>query len=374
MKVYVAADSIISPLGLNTKENLQAVIKGESGIALLDGKRSSTPVYASAINNFADLEGGFTRFEKLCIASIKDALSKTDVHLSLSDAVFVLSTTKGNIELIEDGPVDEKLRRRVSLFNTAETISKYFGAVNKPLAVSNACISGLLSVIVAKRLLQSGKYKHAVITGAEVLSHFVVSGFQALHAMSAKPCKPFDKNRDGINLGECSATMVLTTDPVLVKDSAKVWVNGMASSNDANHISGPSRTGAELAFAINGAMRDSGIKPDEISSISAHGTATLYNDEMEAKAFTLSGMAEVPVYSLKGNFGHTLGAAGVLESILCYRSLQEGIVLPSKNFDELGVSAALNISRRVSKTNKNHVLKTASGFGGCNAAVVYSIN
>lgn len=369
--VYIAADNIFSPLGISTKENFEKVKNGLTAVRqITDIALSQEPFYASIFQNLTKSKE-LTRFETVCLGSIQDALLQTDIKLSSPDTLFILSTTKGNIELIETGETTEETRQRVSLFNTAQTIAKRFGAVNQPLAVSNACISGVLSVIIAKRMLQSGKYKHAVITGADVLTKFIISGFQSLNAMSKNPCKPFDKNRDGINLGECAATIVLTTEKSLSKN---VLVNGGASSNDANHISGPSRTGLELAYAVKGAMRESKLKAGDLSFISAHGTATLFNDEMEAKAFNHASVAQVPLHSLKGNFGHTLGAAGVLESILTYQSLLNSVVLPSKNFETSGVSENINVNQSVIKSNKMHALKTASGFGGCNAALVYSIN
>ena len=406
--VYIAADNIFSPLGITTQENFEKVKNGLSAIRqITDGSLSPEPFYASMFTkeewltfpspfvssrltrdgegvplvssgtdevavsplSFGEGLGVRSRFESICIASVQNALAQTEIKLSDADTLFILSTTKGNIELIEGKEVNEEIRSRVSLFNTAKIIAEHFGSKNKPLVVSNACISGVLSVVVAKRLLQSGKYKHAIICGADVLSKFIISGFQSLNAMSKNPCKPFDKNRDGINLGECAATIILTTDKSLSKN---ILVNGGASTNDANHISGPSRTGLELAFAVQSAMKESEVTVNDLSFISAHGTATLFNDEMDAKAFSSASLSQIPLHSLKGNFGHTLGAAGVLESIFSYQSLLQEVILPSKNFETLGVSENVNMSCAVTKSDKNHALKTASGFGGCNAAIIYS--
>lgn len=367
--VYIAADNIFSPLGISTQENFEKVKKGLSAIRQITNKTLSPEFFYASMFENSNAQGAFTQFESICIATIQNALTQTEIKLSDADTLFILSTTKGNIELIEGVEADEEIRSRVSLFNTAKIIAEHFGFKNKPVVVSNACISGVLSVVIAKRLLQSGKYKHAVICGADVLSKFVISGFQSLNAMSKNPCKPFDKNRDGINLGECAATIILTTEKSLSKN---ILVNGGASTNDANHISGPSRTGLELSFAVKEVMKESKVVVDDLSFISAHGTATLFNDEMEAKAFSNASLSQIPLHSLKGNFGHTLGAAGVLESIFTYQSLLEEVVLPSKNFETLGVSENINVSVGLTRSNKNHALKTASGFGGCNAAVIYS--
>lgn len=369
--VYIAADNIFSPLGFSTEENFEKVKNSLTAVQKnSDTEISALPFYASMFEENTFSSGERSRFEKICISSIEDALSKTDIKFSDGGTLFILSTTKGNIELIKKNKMDEELRSRVSLSDTAKNIAAYFGSAHKPLVVSNACISGVLAIIIAKRLLQFGKYKHAVITGADVLSQFVISGFQSLNAMSSKPCRPFDKNRDGINLGECASTIILTIEKSL---SGNIVVNAGASTNDANHISGPSRTGLELSYAVKSVMKESEITADDLSFISAHGTATLYNDEMESKAFSNALLSNVPLHSLKGNFGHTLGAAGVLESVLTYNSLKEGVILPSKNFETLGVSENINVSRSLVKSNKIHALKTASGFGGCNAAIIYSI-
>lgn len=370
--VYIAADNITSPLGNTTRQNYDAVRGGATAIQQINNTAlSPVPFYAAifAADRLSNTPA-YTRFENLCIASVAEALANTTINVASSDTLFILSTTKGNIELIEQGEVNEEVQKRVSLFNTAKLIAAHFGSPVRPLVLSNACISGVLAIVTAKRLLQQGAYKHIVVVGADVLSRFVITGFQSLNAMSANPCKPFDKTRDGINLGECAATVILTTDSSLSKG---VQVNGGSSTNDANHISGPSRTGAELAYAAITAMQQSGVGTEAVSFVSAHGTATVFNDEMEAKAFNLAGVAGVPVHSLKAHFGHTLGAAGVLESVLSYTSLQHHEVLPSTNYAESGVSQPVNVSRVLHSSNKNHALKTASGFGGCNAAIIYSL-
>ena len=146
---------------------------------------------------------------------------------------------------------------------------------------------------------------------------------------------------------------------------------GGSVSNDANHISGPSRTGKELSFAINQSLKEAGLSGDAIDFISAHGTATPYNDEMEAKAINLSRLQSVPLNSLKGYYGHTLGAAGLIESIISIHSLKEGLLLPTPGYKESGVTQPVNVVAEMQPIKAVNFLKTASGFGGCNAAVVF---
>lgn len=371
-QVFVSADNIYSPLGKTTAENFEAAKKGLTAIRKIENTSLLPESFYASMFEDVQEGNGFSRFETICIASIKDALSRTAISLHDKDTLFILSTTKGNIELIENIEMSGALRHRVSLDFIAQKIAAEFDVSNRALVVSNACVSGVLAIIIARRLLLAGKYKHVVITGADVLSKFVLSGFDALGAMSKKPCKPFDAARDGINLGECAATVVLTIDERLAgKDSIKVLEG--ASTNDANHISGPSRTGAELAAAVREALNKSGVRAEDLSFISAHGTATIFNDEMEAKAFHLAALAEIPLHSLKPHWGHTLGAAGVLESVITFNSLQQNIVLPTMNFEMLGTSENINVSVALSASYKRFALKTASGFGGCNAAVVFEV-
>ena len=143
-------------------------------------------------------------------------------------------------------------------------------------------------------------------------------------------------------------------------------------SNDANHISAPSQTGEELSHAMVKAMEDAHVLPAAIDFISAHGTATMYNDEMEAKAITLANLQTAPVNSLKGYYGHTLGAAGLIESVVSIQSLKRNLLIPTLGFEKTGTTIPVNICTDMVEGDYKNCLKTASGFGGCNAAVVFS--
>lgn len=372
MDVFVAADNIVSPLGATAAANYEQVRKGISGI------RRQPEGYFGAMIAEQDLQAwsaqyqlnGYTKFEQLLILSIEDALSHTPISLRDERTAFIVSTTKGNIDLLEQGGAADP--QPLQLFATADKVAAYFSSANKPLVISNACISGLLAILVAQRMIRAGQYDHAVVCGADVLTKFVLSGFQSFQAVSDEPCKPFDAARKGISLGEGAATVILTKDKTLLKGKAAVRLGEGASSNDANHISGPSRTGAELSAAITKAIQQSGLNPEDMGFVSAHGTATMYNDEMEAKAFHLSGLQETPVNSLKGYYGHTLGAAGLIEAIISMHSMLEDVVIPTAGFTESGVSLPLKLSNQLEERPMLHYLKTTSGFGGCNAAMVFS--
>jgi 3-oxoacyl-[acyl-carrier-protein] synthase-1 len=365
--VWIVADNIVSPLGISAEETYKNIRAGKTGISLAPANAYlKEPVHAGIISSqIADKPS--TRFESITNHSAREALKQTNLDPASSRTLFILSTTKGNIELLEQGKIKAG---NIHLHESAANIASNFGIKEKPLVVSNACISGVMAMLVARRLIQAGLYDHAIVTGADVLTEFVLSGFQSLSAISPEACKPFDAKRKGVTLGEAAATVILTSDPDSINGKYKIKILGGSVSNDANHISGPSRTGEELAQAVNKAIGEAHISKDEIDFISGHGTATLYNDEMEAKAFNHAGLASKPLNSLKGYFGHTLGAAGILETIVSIHALLNNELIPTFGFEELGVSQPLNVIRSVESKEMNTCLKTASGFGGCNAALV----
>ncbi|WP_291917210.1 beta-ketoacyl synthase N-terminal-like domain-containing protein [Chitinophaga sp.] len=378
-QVYVVADNIVGPLGGTTRENFDQVLQGNSGIRLHDDAAYAAAAFYGAMMAPGQLDTytaaynvtGYTTFEKLLVASIQDALQQTGISLTDSRTGLLVSTTKGNIALLEQQPAGASLPLAdMQLYATAVKVAAHFNAANQPLVISSACISGLVAILTGKRLIESGRYDHVVVTGADVLTRFVLSGFQSFQAVSSQPCKPFDVNRSGVTLGEGAATVVLSNH----HHNAAFSLGAGAISNDANHISGPSRTGEELAAVMQLAIKGSGLTNADIGFVSAHGTATLYNDEMEAKALHHAGLQHTPVNSLKGYYGHTLGAAGLIEAIISMQAMKAGVILPTKGYENSGVSMPVNVNNTLLHMPSAHLLKTVSGFGGCNAAMVFNLN
>ena len=378
--VYLAGDNIISSLGFTTSENVDKICNGYCGIKVSEDNRLfPAPIHISCVEteileNEIDrigLNNTYTRFEKLTILSITKALLNSGIDIGHKNTLIILSTTKGNIDLLDKEEARKYNEQRIHLWSSAQEIQQYFKNPNTPLVISNACISGLMAVIVAQRFMKTGKYTNVVVAGADIMSEFIISGFQSFQAISMEPCKPFDMNRAGITIGEGAGTMIFTTEPGNISGNHRITVTGGASTNDANHISGPSRTGDGLYFAVKHAMNEADVEIGDIDYISAHGTGTDFNDEMEARAIAWASLEKKPVNSYKGYFGHTMGAAGVIESILGVQSLLRNELYPSMGYEKLGVSVKLNIIREQKQTPLFQCLKLASGFGGCNAAVIY---
>ena len=364
--VIKLADNIYSPLGATTWENYQAVMAGKCALkqySLPDGSLYTASLFPEEQRHDDDTN---TFFEQLCIASASDAIARAGIDPSSPRCRFFLSTTKGNVHLLADGGT-----KRALLGTSAEIIRRHFGNPNHAVVVSNACISGLSAQIVAMRSIEVGLCDTAIVIGCDVQSEFIISGFQCLHALSPDECRPFDKDRCGLNLGEAAATIVYANSQFPILNSQFRWqaANGVMC-NDANHISGPSRTG-EGSYRCLQAL---GIDKEQLAFVSVHGTSTLYNDEMESIAIDRAGLADVPLFSLKGIYGHTMGAAGVLETILSMQAVEHGVIFGTRGYHELGVSRQVNISTDNRTTDKHSFVKLLSGFGGCNAAMKFCYN
>ena len=370
-EIYITDYNCVTPLGLDVESNWKALLDGKSGVALHQVSDNLEAFFVSKIDSqkleeefkkFFDNQD-FTRLEKMFLLSLKPLVEK---HPISDETAFILSTTKGNISLLKN---KKDLPEGVYLSKMAQKLADYFGFKTKPIVVSNACVSGVMAISVAKNMIQAGKYKDAFVIAGDEISEFVISGFNSFQAIGSELCKPYDKNRNGINLGEATAAMYITSTPSET-EKLRFKVLGDSAINDANHISGPSRTGDGLFASIQNAMKEAKVSADQIDFISAHGTATLYNDEMEAIAFNRMELQNVPLNSMKGYYGHCLGASGLLESIISMESSLHNTLIPSKNFEEMGVSQDLNIIKENQPAEIKYILKTASGFGGCNAAIV----
>ena len=378
------ADNVISPLGFTSQENWAAVLRGDSALSLHTGDFNlPEPFFGATIDNvqidnhFQNLASihkvnpdDFTKFEKIAILSVSEALSHTNIDAANPDTMFVLSTTKGNVELLGDNkgfPYE-----RLYLWKSAQIIASFFKNPNEPMVASNACISGCAAQMAAERLLRKKRCRYVVVVGADVLSKFVISGFQSFKSLSTEMCKPFDADRCGLNLGEAAATIIYCADDEPAAGNADIGLAASAVCNDANHISAPSRTGEGQLAAL---QEIADISPADFANaafVSSHGTATRYNDDMESVALNRAGIAHLPVNSLKGYFGHTLGAAGILETIISKYEIIEKTVIKTLGTDNPGTVSPLNVILKNTQLSNNHsFIKIISGFGGINAALLF---
>ncbi len=356
MRIFIGAENAITPIGNTAEENFQSLCDAISGIQLFNGIGfNKQDVYLSK-TAFAET----TKFQTLVEKCLNELKSKVDENIFFSQkTVFILSTTKADIE--------QHLVDAIGI--SALAIKQKFELYNDPITVCNACTSGVQAINLGADLIKAGLYDHAIVAGCDVISNFVLYGFQSLFAISDEPCVPYDLNRKGLTLGEACAAMVLSKNKTVFCDSPQEYISG-SSSNDANHISGPSRTGEGLFRSVKNTLASANITVSDIDFISAHGTATVYNDEMESIAFDRLGMNQIPLNSLKGYFGHTLGAAGVLETAICIQSMRNNFLIRSIGYNKPGTTKELSVLTTNKQTAVNCVLKTASGFGGANASLI----
>lgn len=375
---YIIADNIISPLGETSEENYLSVKAGRSGIRAYEPGTCNIPegFYASLL--FEDFETLALRSAQKAIANAqktmgnaqKDignkqkAIGNAQLELKGKRTAFILSSTKGNIE------------ENISLADSAQRIASQLGIDSKPIVVCNACISGLSALILGNRLIDSDLYDAAIVCGCDTPRQFILSGFQSLKALSPEPCRPFDMERMGLNLGEAAATLILSKNPI----QGNSWRMGDGFiRNDAFHISTPSKTADGLYLSlqrtlesftkeISSTCKQIDMK-EHLAFINAHGTATLFNDQMESVAIGRAGLSDLPANAYKSFWGHTMGAAGILETIISMKAIDDDTILGTRGFSELGVSGKMNICAENRPTDKKGFIKMLSGFGGCNATI-----
>ena len=354
---YIIADNIISPLGETSEDNYLSVKSGRSGIRAYEPGTCNIPEGFNASLLFED-------FETLALKSAQKAIGNAQLELKGKRTAFILSSTKGNIE------------ENISLADSAQRIASQLGIDTKPIVVCNACISGLSALILGNRLIDSGLYDAAIVCGCDTPRQFILSGFQSLKALSPEPCRPFDMERMGLNLGEAAATLILSKNPI----QGNSWRMGDGFiRNDAFHISTPSKTADGLYLSlqrtlesfkkeVSSACEQIDMK-EHLAFINAHGTATLFNDQMESVAIGRAGLSDLPANAYKSFWGHTMGAAGILETIISMKAIDDDTILETRGFSELGVSGKMNICAENRPTDKKGFIKMLSGFGGCNATI-----
>ena len=245
------------------------------------------------------------------------------------------------------------------------------GLEGPALTINTACSSSAKVFATAARWLQMGFVDAALVGGADILCLSVLHGFHALQLVSSRPCRPFDAARDGINLGEAAgfALMARAED---WPDNTGVVLSGYGESSDAHHMSHPHPEGAGARRAIEQALSGAGLRADDIDYINLHGTASLANDRVEGRLVASMFPSSTRASSTKGWMGHTLGAAGIIESIIALDTLVTGMVPGTLNFErcEPGIPLALSADNQLLKPR--HVMSNSFGFGGNNACLIFS--
>jgi 3-oxoacyl-[acyl-carrier-protein] synthase II len=290
------------------------------------------------------------------------------------DTFLITASTKAGIDkIIDSGSKSPSDYSDPFPPYIADYICDKLSISGETLHISAACASSTVAIARGAALIKSGRCNSVLICCYDLVTEFVFSGFCSLQAMSPFACKPFDINRKGMSIGEGAATLLLMNEKKAKEAGKKPMgiISGWAVTNDATHITRPDKDGCGLALAIEKSALMAGINTDSISAICAHGTGTLYNDSMELASYKkVFGTRNIPVFSVKGAIGHTLGAAGGIEAAVSLKCLMNGIIPHTTGFTDPDPDAEGLVSHVPVKADLTHLLSTNSGFAGVNAAVI----
>jgi 3-oxoacyl-[acyl-carrier-protein] synthase II len=368
-EVCLSAAHVVTGLGPDLDSLWRGAMAGESAIRPIT--RFATSRYLSGNASWieeVEQENGHSRIYPL-LELLLDGFGPVP-----ADAALIMASTKGCIDAMErlqgglpcdpaEVPMAQLLRR----------ISGQFGLSGGGININAACASSTIATARAASLIAAGRSGAVLVVCLDLVSEFVFSGFSALRALSPGVCRPFDRNRDGLALGEGGAALLLMSRERAIREGRPELgvVAGWGAANDATHITAPARDGCGLIQSVRQALRRAAIGPQQIAAVSAHGTATSFNDQMELTAFrTLFGERTLPMHSVKGSIGHTLGAAGGIEIALGLKCLEARKLPPTVGMLEPEEGGERFFSSSVQPIEGRYLLSTNSGFGGVNAAVI----
>lgn len=375
MSAAVVAQDLVTAWGTGVESCWQGALRGQSAFTRVD--RFKTDAFQA---HLAALVPGLdpTFLDSLVMQMLGPLLAPLAGRLPQRTLVLLASTT-GEVDLLERSLLSGEVSvepHASGLDRLAGRVARAVGIQEPGWVVSAACASSTVAVAQAASLIASGARDAVLVVACDAVTEFVYAGFSSLMALDPDGARPFDRTRKGLTIGEAAGYVLLMNSEHAQREGWRVMgaVEGWGLSCDANHMTGPSRDGAGLTRAVRWALERAGVAPGAVASVSAHGTGTVYNDAMEIKAFqTVFAGAPVPVYSLKGGVGHTMGAAGLVQTIMALRSLREGVVPPSSNLGEADPEAEGWVTRvPTPMPDRAMALSTNSGFGGVNAALVLS--
>lgn len=369
--VVITHGSAVTGLGTSLDATWEALNYGRSAIAEVD--RFNTDHYLAKVAACVpDLAADATGSR---LYPLLDQVLAQLPQLPQETRLFT-ATTKGAIDLLEQSQLDgrEAAQLQASLPVTmTRWVADKLGSADPGQNVNAACASSTQAIARGAALIAHGRANCVVVVCADLVSEFVLSGFSALQALSRLPSRPFDVERSGLTLGEGAAAVVLMDEDTALRHGLPTDIHlcGWGIANDANHITAPARDGCGLILAVEQALTCAGLAADDVAAISAHGTGTVYNDMMELTAFNqLFGDRHLPINSIKGALGHTLGAAGGLEVALALPVLRRRSLPPTCGLEQAEPLAGERVKNVPQPFRGDVLLSTNSGFGGVNAALL----
>ncbi len=389
--IAVTAMGIISALGSGAEEHYRALGAGKTGISypeILKTNHATLPVGEVKFANDA-LAGRLslpkvhlcTRAALLGILAAREAIGQAGLtREELKETGFISGTSVGGIDATEkyyqqyiENPDHRRFIQAQHPGFTTSVIASQLGLEGYISTISTACSSSANAIMLGARLIKAGKLKRVVVGGTDCLTKFTLNGFNSLMILSGEPCRAFDDARDGLNLGEGAAYLVLEAEEVINGKPVLGRISGYGNANDAFHQTASSETGQGAFLAIKKALAIAGLFPENIDYINAHGTGTKNNDLSESTAILRVFGERLPEFSSTKAFtGHALAASGALEAVFSLLSLQKDQIFPNLNFKIPMSQTGLIPVFELKEKKLQHILSNSFGFGGNCSSLIFS--
>ena len=392
-RIIITGMGLISAIGDSVDENRDSLQFERSGIGHIRfyktayaGRLPTAEVKHSTetLNKkiFGEPNPSITRTSLLALHAADEAIRDsglTSDQLASTDTALVGATTVGGMcltdEIFHDALAKDHGTPYLTSYDYASVtmaIQQRYGMLGEVSTINTACSSSANAILFGARLIRHGYAKRAIVGGAESLAKFTINGFNALNILSSKSCAPFDRDRNGLNLGEGAAFLVLEKEEDCRDKNNYAFLAGYGNKNDAYHPSSNSPEGDGPYLSMREALQNSGLRAEEISYINAHGTGTENNDETESRAMLRLFEKVPPFSSTKSYTGHTLGAAGAVEAVYSILNLVHQEIYPSLLFKNPIIETGLIPVRAYAKQEIRNVMSNSFGFGGNCSTLIFS--
>jgi len=391
-RIYITGAGIISAIGTNVQQTLQSILECTSGVSkirqldtiyrddFVAGEVDCSNRGLSDLIERHDNNSCLTRTSMLGIIAAREAFQDSGITdpSDMRTGIVSASATGGMDEserYYRDTSKNQFIRAH-QVSDSTEKIADYLSITEYAATISTACSSSSNAIIFGARLIKHNILDRVLVGGTDALSKFVLNGFRSLMILDSEPCRPFDRDRKGLNLGEGAGYLVLESEHAVTRHNKEPLCElaGYANTNDAFHQSTSSPDGKGAYMAMDKAMDSCGLDADDIDYVNAHGTGTESNDLSEGLALKKIFHKEIPMFSsTKSITGHTFGAAGAIEAVLSVIAIRHRLIYPNMNFssqmEELGFSPVTELIRDI---DLKHVLSNSFGFGGNNSTLIFS--
>lgn len=396
MRIWVTGIGMVSPLARGASATMDRLVAGDRAFAPL----SLFEIPESPVRIAAEIPGlradeiappgeaeGWSRTDTMAVLSAREALAHAELDPRVASVDLILGgTTAGMFEtedllawLSRDPAAITPLKRMLShpLSSAGDHVRAAVGPFRRVRAVCSACSSGANAILLGAAWIRAGLSSCVLAGGADGLCRLTYSGFRALAALAPEPCRPFDRRRVGLNLGEGAAFLVLESEASARARGAQpiVELRGWAVGAEAHHITNPEREGLTAARVMRDALRRAALGPADLDYVNAHGTATPLNDSMEAAALRAClgpEVERVAVSSSKGQIGHTLGAAGAIEAAITAMAIARGVVPPTAGLEEVDADCRLVHVMTAREVPLRAAMSNSFGFGGTDSVLVFA--